>query len=243
VPADLVDQNALASTNWSDEAQRNQVYDTILADARMQEFVQTQGTPDVSDDKLMHSCNGANGATADPPIRLVQVARGFGANGVVQSICQDDYRPALDAITARLTSGLGVRCLPQGIGRNAQGLTACDVLWELPPAGAAPEATPTSCSSPGYGFLLPVGKGGETFAQDGGAICRVAQLAVDAVPGTTRFAPVPTVSDGATFSEGWYYDDFSRELDQCRAGARHRISFTPNAKPPTGVTVVLDCAP
>jgi hypothetical protein len=28
----------------------------------------------------------------------VEVARGFGASGMVQSICQDDFGPAMDAI-------------------------------------------------------------------------------------------------------------------------------------------------
>jgi hypothetical protein len=243
VPADLVDANVVAATNWSDAAQRDQFYDTILKDQRMQETVLTQGTPDVSDDKLQHSCNAANGGTADPPNRIVQVARGFGANGMVQSICQDDYAPALDTLSARMASELGARCLPQGISRNKQGLTSCDVMWLLPPPGKAPASTPTDCNSPpGFGFVLPPRKGVQTVAADGGAICRVAQLAVEADPRTNTLAPVATVIDGATFSEGWYYDDFSDELAQCRAGARHRVAFTTNAKPPPGVTVALDCA-
>jgi hypothetical protein len=115
-------------------------------------------------------------------------------------------------------------------------------MWLLPLPGDALVGTPTDCSTPGFGFVLPASKDMQATAADGGAVCRIAQLAVEADPRVNTLAPVATVIDGATFSEGWYYDDFSDELDQCRAGARHRIAFTANAKPPTGVTVVLDCA-
>jgi hypothetical protein len=71
---------------------------------------------------------------------------------------------------------------------------------------------------------------------------RHGRSAVDSDPRTNTLAPVATVVNGATLSYGWYYDDFSDQLDQCRAGARHRIAFTPDAEPPIDVTVVLDCA-
>jgi hypothetical protein len=35
---------------------------------------------------------------ATPPRRIVDVARGFGKNGRVQSICDADFAPAVDAI-------------------------------------------------------------------------------------------------------------------------------------------------
>jgi hypothetical protein len=82
----------------------------MLADARMKEEVDDRGTPDPSDDRLLHSCMSAGGA-ADPPRRIVQVARGFGANGLVQSICQADFTPALDAIVAKLGTQLATRCV------------------------------------------------------------------------------------------------------------------------------------
>jgi hypothetical protein len=70
----------------------------------------------------------------------------------------------------------------------------------------------------------------------GGQVCKVAQLAV------LNRAFEPTVTDGQTFSEGWYYDDFSEAvLDQCSGETRQTIAFTPAANPPTGVTVKLQC--
>jgi hypothetical protein len=42
--------------------------------------------------------------------------------------------------------------------------------------------------------------------------------------------------------EGWYYDDFSEKLEECRPGRPRRIAFSPMARPPNGVRVYLDCA-
>jgi hypothetical protein len=42
--------------------------------------------------------------------------------------------------------------------------------------------------------------------------------------------------------DGWYYDNFSVEVQmECTGESRQRIAFTPDAKPPTGVTVKLEC--
>ncbi len=109
VPPDQVSQDALASVDFSDSTQRERFYQRLLADPRMQEVVDDKGTDDPADDALNHSCISAGG-TADPPIRIVQVAQGFGANGLVQSICQEDFRPALDAIVAKLGERLVKRC-------------------------------------------------------------------------------------------------------------------------------------
>jgi hypothetical protein len=41
---------------------------------------------------------------------------------------------------------------------------------------------------------------------------------------------------------GWYYDTFSADLSQrCKVNEPHRIAFTPDARPPTGVVVQLEC--
>ena len=69
-------------------------YDEILADPRMQEEVDTSSTMT----RLRPSCNVPGRGLAFPPRRLVQVARAFGAQGSLQSICLDDYGPALDTI-------------------------------------------------------------------------------------------------------------------------------------------------
>jgi hypothetical protein len=45
-------------------------------------------------------------STAYPPRRIVEVARGFGKNGFVQSICQDDFAPAMDLLITRIAQAL-----------------------------------------------------------------------------------------------------------------------------------------
>ncbi|MFI5307897.1 MAG: hypothetical protein ACHQ53_11115, partial [Polyangiales bacterium] len=250
VPADLVGPDVLMKTDFANPSDHDRFYKNILNDPRMQEMINTQGTADPSDDKLTHSCvldmkaaasNMGQFGAADPPIRLVQVASGFGENGIVQSICQTDYGPALDQIIKIIAKQLGAVCLPRALVRNANGLVGCNVVWELPPPGTAPSNTPTSCHPPDFPFLLDPDKGGATATDRGGAICRVAQMAVvtDA-SGAKNYTP--TATDGVMFADGWYYDDFSDDVKKgCTGTDKQRVAFTNNAKPPTGVTVKLEC--
>jgi hypothetical protein len=186
------------------------------------------------------SSNQGQFGAADPPIRIVKVAQGFGENGTVQSICQKDYAPALDQILKVIAKQLGAACLPRPLTRTADGTVGCNVVWELPPPGTAPSSTPTACHQAGFGFLLDPAKGAATTTHGGGAICRVAQMAVMDTGGTKGY--VPTITDGTMFADGWYYDDFSDEVKKgCTGPGKQRVAFTNDAKPPIGVTVKLEC--
>jgi hypothetical protein len=235
VPPETVSEQALENLRLEDVASRNQFYQNILNHALMQPVVETNNTPDPADDSMRPSCNTARGL-AFPPRRIVEVARGFGPNGIVQSICQQDLGPAFDAIVAMIAQQLGAVCLPRPLARSAAGVVGCDVIWELPSPGQAPTGVPTDCGEAGWPFLLPVDAGTDNEIARGGKRCKVAQLAVrDA-------AIVPTKVDDVTHDEGWYYDDFSEDVQQgCKTIPQQRIAFSPNAKPPTGVTVKLQC--
>jgi hypothetical protein len=200
-------------------------------------------------ENLMPSClttdqNGNVNSGASPPRRIVEVARGFGKNGVVQSICQNDFGPALDAIIELIAANLGDVCLPRPLVRKADGLVDCNVVWELPEASKRQGDTPISCGEPGWEFLLDPGPDHEHVSNGGGAICKVAQLAVQPDAMGVR-APVPTDNDGRTFDSGWYYDDFSDEREKyCKnsEGEKQRIAFKgDNGRPPSGVVVKLEC--
>ena len=226
VPINLVDEQARAAVKFSDDAQRNAYYDRILADPRMQEeFVGDPGRM-----TLRPSCSkppampGDNPQTADPPRRIVQLVKEFGENGIVQSICQADFGPAIDAIVDAIAIHLKPVCLPRPLVRKANGKVGCKVIWELPKQGEAPESTPTECSQlPTFLSALDDGKNGKR--------CEVLQL-----PVTNRQVPAAQAGDG------WYYDDFSAELaSQCATNQPQRVAFTPTAKPPTGVLVQLEC--
>ena len=186
-------------------------------------MVDTRETPDPADDGLVPSCDTAIGR-AYPPRRIVEVAQGFEANGIVRSICQEDFRPAIDAIAERVSARLGGGCLPRSLDRNDDGLVGCDLLWALPPAGAAPVGTPTACAE--LPFLSPAGEDATTAR--GGVVCEVEQLAVS--------------GSAAPSGAGWYYDDFSPDAAEvCADTSPSTIGFTAAAEPPPGVRIFLDC--
>jgi hypothetical protein len=235
VPPETVSTQVLANLKLDDEGSRNLFYKNILEHQLMMPQVETNNTPDPQDDTMRPSCNTPTGL-AYPPIRIVKVAQGFGANGIIQSICQDDFGPAIDAIIAIIAKQLGAVCLPRPLVRNAEGTVGCNVVWELPPVGMAPTGTPTQCGEANWPFLLPPEAGEDTESTRKGKRCRVAQLAVQ------NNMPVATDTDGTRFENGWYYDDFSEEvMRECKTIPQQRIAFTPAAKPPTGVTVKLEC--
>jgi hypothetical protein len=181
---------------------------------------------------LVPSCATATGR-AYPPRRIVQVAKAFGQSSVVQSICQPDFTPVMQAIVDRISSGLGSSCLPAAVQRSG-GRIACEVVWELAPPGT-PGASVDQCSD--LAFLSPPGSGRPAMTAAGGEVCIVDQVRV--IAGAAGSMPEAGQS-------GWYYDDYSPEAAaQCGAAAAsaRRIAVTPDATLPAGVIAYLDCAP
>ena len=109
MPPDLVEPERAAGVDFDRPRPRDGFYDSILADPRMQEMVDPDRTPQQGGN-LMPSCNTDRGR-AYPPRRIVEVARGFGENGIVQSICEADFRPAVDAILSRIGDRLRKPCM------------------------------------------------------------------------------------------------------------------------------------
>jgi hypothetical protein len=60
--------------------------------------IQTSTGARESQPAMAHSCTGANSAFADPGVRVEQLVRGFGANGIYQNICEFDMRPIASRI-------------------------------------------------------------------------------------------------------------------------------------------------
>jgi hypothetical protein len=227
VPTDLVDDKARAAVDFTDDTARDAYYDQILANPAMQEKVEGRGQAAQLTPSCVRTDRTGHPSTATPPRRIVDVVKGFGQNGVLQSICQDDFGPAMDAIIEVIARQLGAVCLPRSLVRKSDGLVGCNVVWELPPAASAPDGTPTECNQ--MRFLKPVDAGSDAVNDRGGANCKVNQLAV---------SDTNTVPTGA----GWYYDDFTAGvLQSCPDNQRQRVSFTSAAKPATGVVVKLEC--
>ena len=234
VPTDLVDREALSTVDFDDVGQRDRFYSGILKDSRMEETVDPSTMPGSGKGNLVPSCVRTVAgedmpAKAYPPRRIVQLARLFGANGLVQSICQDDFSPALGLFANVIAKRLGEQCLPKTLYRHSDGLVDCEIIWELPRLAVPGAPTPVRCDQ--LAFLGPVDDGRPPTNASGGANCKVNQLAV-----------TNTGSKAAPAGDGWFYDDYTDERARsCAAEQPQRIAFSSNAKPPTGVTVKLEC--
>jgi hypothetical protein len=85
-------------------------YDAILADPRMAEVVDPANPA-----RLSPSCDVTGRGIAFPPRRSVELARDItarGGAGVVQSICQSDFTPAIQAILEHVSARLSGSCGP-----------------------------------------------------------------------------------------------------------------------------------
>jgi hypothetical protein len=136
----------------------------------------------------------------------------------------------MGAIINIIAKQLGEVCLPRPLIRQANGLVPCDVVWELPATKAEGASTPLTCDE--LPFLGPVDEGRAMTNDQKGVNCRVKQI------------PIKDLSVAAppTGIEGWYYDDFTEDLKKsCKPTQPQRVAFTNSAKPPTGVTVKLEC--
>ena len=217
VPPAAVSAGELADVDFADDAERDAFNDDLLAHPDMKEKINDMGTPDVpEDDGMAPACKSANG-TAYPARRIVEVARGFGSNSMVQSICQESFTSAIEPILQRMAASFTGACINTVVGRDDDGKVACDVLWRLP--AESMEGVPESCDD--ASFLSPAGDGRPAN------VCRVAQLPSD---------------DGAPEGDGWYYDDFSERTRWCEGDTKQAIVFSGAATPPAAVTMLIDCA-
>jgi hypothetical protein len=106
MPPESVNDGAVAGYSFEDRAEREAFYDALLAHPMMQPTVDTLGTPSPDDDVLVPVCDTPIGR-AYPAQRLIQVARDFGANGMVQSICEPDFSGPMSTILRSIGRRLG----------------------------------------------------------------------------------------------------------------------------------------
>ena len=146
-------------------------YDAILADPRMQ-LARDDGDPV----RLVPVCREEGVGDARPARRLVEVARGFGQNGLVQSICKRDFRGALSALLSRIVELVGPACVARELFPDASGRVQCRVV-ETMPFGE-------SCAQKPGRAALP--------SSDGVSRCELAQ--------------VPVLDGKIAEGDGWFYD-------------------------------------
>ena len=194
-------------------------YDAILNDDRMREMVDpTEPT------RLNPSCNVPGRGLAFPPRRIVRVAQMIeqrASNGLVQSICQSDFTPALNAILEKLADVLGGACLPRELNPDAAGRVSCDVVEVLPAEGEF-----TTCAG---------------LASLGRELVRTETDAAGRMHEVCRVVQTPATGGVAPAGPGWFYDNFSGDVMTRCAATPQRISYTMGAEPKTGTEVRLEC--
>jgi len=186
----------------------------ILADSRMQVTL-TSDSRDLEPACTSRNADGSDRGKAAPGRRFVELAAALGERGIVQSICQESFEPAIDEVIKRVGNVLRQVCLPRPLNPTATGEVNCEVIEALPLEGDV-----TRCAQLGGRVVAA-----ESPDADGREVCVVQQLARDAVTG------------GA----GWFYDDFTdATTDACGVGGR-RIAFAPGSESPSGAAITLRC--
>jgi hypothetical protein len=134
VPTDLVDARAVEAARFdSGEPSRiDAFYDAILNDPRMQEEIDSDSLATAGQERLKPSCTRVSSdprvsASAYPPRRIVELAKRFGSHGLVQSICQDDFVPALEPILTFVSFSSASTCFPHAF--------SCEDDRDLSPEG------------------------------------------------------------------------------------------------------------
>jgi hypothetical protein len=168
---------------------------------------------------LRPACISANNSgDADPARRMVELAKGFGPNGVITSICENDYGPALAKVIEKIAEKLSGACLPRQLKVNAKGLVECLVV-EIK---AANDTTPCAATPGRERELPPRVVGGSQRV-----VCEVTQL--------------PVVGQQVPQGVGWYYDNFSAALMKTCKTDRQRVAFAAGSPLSQGALARVEC--
>ena len=114
IPPDLVDDNVLADTDFADPGARDRFFDAVLKDSRMQPGIQRNQPVEQGIASLRPSCVAPPDARevephlAFPAPRIVELAKAFGENAMVQSICSDSFSALVDPVV-RVRERLSLR--------------------------------------------------------------------------------------------------------------------------------------
>jgi hypothetical protein len=123
--------------------------------------------------EITHSCTLGSGATmsfADAGVRMQQFVQEFGGNGLVYSICEDNFGPALNTIAMKLSQLIGPKCIvgtlwdKDGDGNNGSLTPDCTVIDHTPAASgtgtvdtAVPACADNGNTPPCWSLRQPMG--------------------------------------------------------------------------------------
>jgi hypothetical protein len=68
---------------------------------------------------VAHSCTTPDSAFADPAVRISELAGKFGANGLVTSICENDFSPALFSVANEIVAYVNEPCIMGRVAKRA----------------------------------------------------------------------------------------------------------------------------
>jgi hypothetical protein len=197
--------------------------------------------------------NLQTGAKGYPGIRMLQVLRRIGDQGIVGSICPEQqsdpslfnfgYRPAIGAIVERLKLALGGQCLPRSLTPNAEGQVDCVII-----EAAINNDCAAQCNRPGHEPIDkndPAVKAAEKDSANPGwnCFCKITQLS-DAELVTCQNDPGENLG-----IDGWCYVDAASVpptgnpeiVANCPATEQRIIRFVGEGQGATGATLFITC--
>jgi hypothetical protein len=172
---------------------------------------------------------------AFPSRRIVEMARRFDEspscngqpcrNGIVTSICSQDYRGAMATILGKIKQRLNTPCLQRALDTSTDStgsVRATCTVREVQPEGV------TECDA--SRGRLAVTSGGA--AGEGRVLCEIAQVPTHAEGSAQAMSPVDPSQPG------WFYD---RRANPERAECRGSVQFTASGAPRAGARILLEC--
>jgi hypothetical protein len=213
-----IPQNTLHGCNLTDMTEAD--FQCLLNLPAMQETIDQSA--EGKGERLTPSCSAGPRGEAFPPRRIVDFVRQVSAttnSGIIRSICEDDFQPAMEAITKLISTRVEQACVARPLVANGDGQVACIVQEQL--------ATTEPCG-PGR-----IDKG----VLNGKRLCQICQQG----DGVTRMEDeLGTRLDdcGPTNGTGdfWRYDPTPAE--GCPDG---RVAFEGATVPGEGSTAYLEC--
>ncbi len=164
------------------------------------------------------SCSSAHGNAVAPP-RLAEFTRAFGDNGVMRSICTDDWTPALDAIAKKIQDTFPPTCIARSLPVPVTS-EQCNIIEQLSDDRPCPSVALDTTRDRVSGYHIDLG------VEDGHRYCQVLPSDYD--------------GDGAPDEglDGWFYQlNVGDDAEACPG----EIGFSEGATLELGSRLVIEC--
>jgi hypothetical protein len=175
---------------------------------------------------ILPVCRSSMGE-AVPATRFVELAYAFRDNGIIESICEDDWRPALQAITKKIQEKLTGTCMPTELASTSA--DTCRVVETLQGDGPCPDAAVGDGERRSAGWRVDAGLDAE-----GNRRCEILPADYDG-DGCPDGASDCEGDDFTGALQGWFYDSDSPDC------AHGQVRFTSRDVSSNASTVSFQC--